>query len=253
MLKGYAWADIVGAAGYWGSIAQILGISAAWFAFVTERREARFRTFESLRDIIIGIESELALISLWASGGPTNLGYRQAPPEEYIKDPKTKEEWADPERIIYRFDYPTIKSITQSQHVRLLGPLIDGLVRLNYSIVRTFDFYEEYRKFVLARPTLTDQVVPKIHDVAVSFSGDEASFLSSVFSYNHRIHVQYIGGADSPDPTCLYRAFRTASLAVDEFKRNLRPEASPRWYAGGSLAAWLSVILAVALLYMWLA
>ena len=252
MTTGYAWVDIVGAAGFWGSVAQILGISAAWFAFVTERREARRRTFESVKDIITGLEAEMALISLWASGKPDNPGYRPIAAEEYWKDERTRAEWSDPERIIYPFDYPTVKSLTQSQHVRLLGPIIGEFVRLNYSIVRMFDFYAEYRRYVIARPALVDTVGPKLGKDGAEFSEEEKLFLASVFSYNYRIHVQYIGGKDSEDPTCLYHAFRSAEGSLADFKKRLRQERAPRWHSVGHVVAGAGLLVATLLLYLWL-
>src|SRR5213596_493390 len=109
--------DVLNAAAFWGSIAQLLGIGAAWLAFVSERHDARKRTFEAERSTLAGIEAEMRLISPWASGDPPeNPGYPPGSPESY-KDEKWAD-WSNPFRIIFRLECPVIRNLTRSPHAR---------------------------------------------------------------------------------------------------------------------------------------
>jgi hypothetical protein len=59
--------------------------------------------------------------------------------------------------------------------------------------------------------------------------------MNIIFGFNLRIHQQLIGGADSTDDLCLYKAFRAARHAVEEFKQHAKPErfhfvVPPFWY-----------------------
>ncbi len=51
-----------------------------------------------------------------------------------------------------------------------------------------------------------------------------------IFSMNRGLHQTLIGGIESKDDYCLYRAFRIARNAVNEFKTSFRREKNPGWY-----------------------
>jgi hypothetical protein len=60
---------------------------------------------------------------------------------------------------------------------------------------------------------------------------------------NESLHQGLIGGADSNDEVCLYKAFRTAQKALPDFKKELKRGERPNWFpilhtVAGALA-WL--------------
>jgi hypothetical protein len=67
--------DILTSAGFWASIATLWSASGAWFTFVGAVRSSRQQTYEGVRNLILGIEVELALVEQWASGKEGEIGY----------------------------------------------------------------------------------------------------------------------------------------------------------------------------------
>jgi hypothetical protein len=55
-------------------------------------------------------------------------------------------------------------------------------------------------------------------------------YVNHIFMMNEAIHQGLIGGADSADEVCLYKAFRTARKALQEFKEGLKREPLPYWF-----------------------
>jgi len=58
-----------------------------------------------------------------------------------------------------------------------------------------------------------------------------------VLSYNHQMHVKLIGGEDSDDPACPYKAYEAASSVLGMFDDRLTGRALPPWFWIGHLAA----------------
>jgi len=57
-----------------------------------------------------------------------------------------------------------------------------------------------------------------------------------VLSYNHQMHVKLIGGEDSDDPACLYKAYEAASSVLGMFDDRLTEE---HFLLGFGSATWL--------------
>jgi hypothetical protein len=123
-----------------------------------------------------------------------------------------------------------LQSFTASAQRRHLSEVVRPLVRLNYSIRRVFDLNNELRIFANSHPELYDNVTKKLAKVPNVFTAEERVYMNLVFGFNLRIHQQLIGGKDSTDDLCLYKAFRTAQHAVADFKAKVLPEPLPRWY-----------------------
>lgn len=134
--------------------------------------------------------------------------------------------------------------------MRYLEPIIGDFVALNYSIVRLFDYYNEYRRFVVSQPALR-QATDRPRDTPV-FTWEEEWFLSRVFKYNYAIHVELIGGADSPDEHCLHKAFRRAKRSLNLFASGLSPEPSPRWHWLLHGLAFIFLLAGAILILKWL-
>lgn len=115
------------------------------------------------------------------------------------------------------------------------------LVRLNYSFRRLLDLHADYRAFATSNPTLYASVFKKLK-TKPGFSAEEQDYLNVVFDMNLRMHRDLIGGAKSTDQLCLYRAYRSAKEALDQFERKLGPEPLPRWFwILHILATWFAI------------
>jgi len=233
----------------WSSAATLIALTFAWVTFAVSAHESRRTRFEGLRNLVAGLEKELELIKLWAGSEEEGDGYLAAKKaEDYFKE---QPDWSNPSRVIFKFDYPAIKNLTASQYVASLGSIIDAFVALNYSIVRLYNFYEEYREYVMARPELYDSVQPKfrVEGRPVGLTTSEHDFVMHTFDYNYRIHVNFIGGKDSPDGNCLYKAYNRARSSLRAFSRQAnKPDPAPRGYIAGYILAALFTLGAVFLL-----
>jgi hypothetical protein len=186
-------------------------------------------------NLLAGIDAELELVSLWASGADGDKGYLQGHTNEQLA--KQHSDWFHPSRQIFTFDSPSLQSFTTSTHLRHLASLVRPLVRLNYAIRRVFDLHDELRRFVNSHPNLYDSVFKKLATVPNVYTSDEQVYMNIVFEKNRRIHEQLIGGEDSTDELCLYKAYRSAKKSIVEFKAKARPDPLPWWY-------WLLTVVA---------
>lgn len=242
-------ASISDAAAFWASIATLLAASGAWFTYYASVRAAHNQDDDAIRNLIAGIRSELSLISPWASGEEGDVGYLQSKTLGELR--QEHRDWINPSRVVYTFDCPTITNITSSPHLRRLQPILQSLVRLNYSIVRLFDYYREYRHYAMQRPVLFDSVMKKLGSSNQTLAFDEAEYVQQIFAYNVQIHASLIGGIDSGDEGCLYKAFRAARHSVDAFAENLSSEPLPWWFwilHGIAVALFLKAVL---LIFAW--
>jgi hypothetical protein len=77
----------------------------------------------------------------------------------------------------------------------------------------------------------------------VGLTPEEEVYVNHIYMINESIHQGIIGGIDSAEEHCLYKAFRTARAALQEFRRELKREPLPYWFrfvniVAGALA-WL--------------
>ena len=220
--------DISTSSQFWAAIATMWGAAGAWFTFFAARMSSRGQNRDAIANLIAGIEAELALVSLWASGSEGDLGYLQAKTIPELTG--EHEDWFHPSRQIFGFDAPALSALTTSAELHLLTPLITPLVRLNYSIRRVFDLHSELRAFALAHPALYDSVERKLAKKPNVYTEEEKVYMGHIFGLNRRVHQQLIGGADSTDDSCLYKSFRNAKAVVEKFKAEFRPQSFPCWY-----------------------
>ncbi len=225
--------------------------SGAWFTYVAAAVASKQQTYDGIVNLIEGLEAELELVSQWASGGDGNQGYlRKTRAELTLEHP----DWFNPSRAVFKFDTPTLSNLTNSPYASHLTPIVRPFVILKHSIRRIFDNMERYQAFVFGDTAMYQNVLPKFapvvaasirptnivtpHPSAVGLTSDEQLYVNHVFMMNETIHQVLIGGADSPDENCLYRAFRNARKALHDFKQNLKREPLPKWF-------WLFHIVAI--------
>lgn len=160
--------------------------------------------------------------------------------------------------MIHQFDYPAIKGITSSTLVRFFAPVIDNFVLLNYSIMRLFDFYSDYRQFANSDIDLNMTVVEtffkatKEKPINIEELGERGKkYVNRIFTYNWTIHVRLIGGCDSKNSICLFRTYNDAKKSLERFKSSFKREPLPSWFWFGHILAAVFFLGAISLILAW--
>src|SRR5713226_3638414 len=109
----------------WTSAAALIAVAAAWFTYAAAEGASRKQVYEALESIVTGLERELELIRLWAGSEDTPGYSKEKPPNQYRLEAP---DWQLPSRVIFTFDYPTVKNLTQSRYVNLLRPILDDFI-----------------------------------------------------------------------------------------------------------------------------
>jgi hypothetical protein len=219
--------DIPTSVAFWAGIATLGSAAGAWFTFVATAYASRWDTYEGIRNLLVGLKVELDFIKQWASGNEGDPGYvLPTDPAEIVK---AKPEWLNPSRYIFTFETPTLQRFTLSPYVRHLTSVVQPLVTLNYSFRRLLDLHADYRSFATSNPALYAGVFKKLKSKE-ECSTEERDYLNALFDMNLRMHRDLIGGEKSSDQLCLYRAYRSAKDALEQFEAKLRPEPLPRWF-----------------------
>ena len=248
--------DILTSTTFWASIATLWAASGAWFTYVAAAIASRQQTYEGILSLIEGLEAELALVSEWASGEERSQGYLVKTRTQLIKE---HPDWFNPSRAVFRFSTPTLGNLTNSPYAKSLTPIVRPFMMLNHSIRRLFDSLERYQAFVFGDVAKYQSVLPKFavnpanlgsstmptcvvspYPSRIGLTKEEQVYVNHIFMMNEAIHQGLIGGADCPDELCLYKAFRTARSALQNFKQGLKREPLPDGF-------WVLHILASAL------
>ena len=238
--------DILTSTTFWASIATMWAASGAWFTYVAAAVASRKQTYEGILNLIEGLEAELALVSDWAAGDEGNQGYLSKTRAQLNQE---HPDWFNPSRAVFRFNTPTLSNLTNSPYAKSLTPIVRPFVMLNHSIRRLFDNIERYQAFVFGDVAMYQGVLPKFaanpanlgsstlptsivspHPSQIGLTAEEQIYVNHIFMMNEAIHQGLIGGADSADEVCLYKAFRTARKALQEFKKGLKREPLPGWF-----------------------
>jgi len=220
--------DIPTSVTFWAGIATLLTAAGAWFTFAATAFGSRRETYQGIRNLLVGLNAELDLISQWASGSEGDPGY--VLPDDLRTLTREQKDWFNPTRYIFTLETPTLQNLTRSQYIRHLTPIVKPLVKLSYSFRRLFDSHADYRAFVNNSPAVYTSVFKKLKDPHSIYLPVESDFMNFVFNMNHRMHKDLIGGEKSTDELCLYKAFRIAKGALAEFEAHLHAEALPRWF-----------------------
>jgi hypothetical protein len=213
------WVDIstiiAATAGLWA-------LALAWLTYVMSVRQHSQNEFLALKSIASGLRVELELMKPWTGAGgggySKKMGLADAPAD-----------WSLPGRFIWKFDYEAIRNLSSSPYLYRLRGVVEPFARLCLSISKLFQLYGEYRSFVNADPAVWIAQPPI------------EAYAKAVLSFNFDMHVRSIGGEDSEDSMCLYKAYEAASSALRAFEDGLRKAAPPRWFWIGHLVsgAWI--------------
>jgi hypothetical protein len=157
-------------------------------------------------------------------------------------------DWFNPSRAVFKFSTPTLNNLTNSPYAKSLTPIVRPFVMLNHSIRRLFDSIERYQAFVFGDVVIYRSVLPKFaanpddgssissttvvspFPSRIGLNAEELVYVNHIFMMNEAIHQHLVGGADSADELCLYKAFRAARKALHEFKKGLKREPLPNWF-----------------------
>ena len=219
--------EISKSVGFWSGIATLGSVAGAWFTFAATAYKSRRDTYEGIHNLLVGLKVELNFVKQWASGDEGDPGY--VLPTDLAELVSAKPDWFNPSRYIFTLETPTLQYFTLSPYVRHLSSIVQPLVRLNYSFRRLFNLHSDYRAFATNDPALYARVFKKIKEKK-GLSAGEQDYLNIVFDMNLRMHRDLIGGEKSSDELCLYRAYRSAKGALEQFEEKLGPEPLPGWF-----------------------
>lgn len=215
------------------SVAGLWAIAFAWLTYVMTVRIQKEDRYVSLKSIVQGLRTELELMEPWTGyGGP---GY-----SKNLQRQDCPEDWWNPSRIIWKFPWDTIRGLPASPYVHFLKDIINPFVRLNFAISKLFQLYDEYRTYVMSRPQLYDAVQKEIAGVDNSGSIEQKTYRQGVFAFNYKIHKDVIGGNDSRQEACFYKAYSGARAALDQFENGLKVQPLPGWFLIGHMIAVLA-------------
>jgi hypothetical protein len=223
----------------WAEISTIVaataGLWALWFAwvtYVTSIVQQNKDEFQGLNSIVRGLRVELDLMEDWTKG-PRGQGYSKT--IAYDAALHDFPDWLRSDRMIWKFDIGAISNLTRSPYLYGLGKIVGPFTKLSFSVSRLFQLHDEYRSFVNSNPALVTQ------------PPDWAK--ARILEFNFEMHVKLIGGTDSDDPECLYRAYNAATSALDNFGNGLTRRKLPLWFWIGHLLAAACFISGALLLY----
>lgn len=231
------WVDtstiVAATAGLWA-------LAFAWITYFMSTRQQRRDEFVAIKSVVQGLRVELELMKPWTGAG--GMGYSKnmtpsnAPPD-----------WSLPGRLIWKFDVEAVSTLSSSRYVYRLGELVAVFARLNFSISRLFQLYDEYRTYANNHPLLEGVLI----DEHTGNLGPASNliFQRVILNFNFEMHVKLIGGADSDDPACLYRAYDAAVSALDKFDTELKEEMVPWWFWVGHVISAGCVTSGILLLF----
>ena len=208
---------IAATAGLWA-------LGFAWLTYVMAVLQQNQQEFLALKSIVVGLHIELDRMKGWTGAG--GQGYSKGMPP----DP----EWSEPGRLIYKFDIEAISKLTLSPLLYRLGDIVESFARLSFSVSRLFQLYDEYRAFANSNPGVLASPPPW--------------YTAVIQTFNTKMHVELIGGADSNDPMCLYKTYAAAVSALNTFGAALSVRKSPRWFWIGHFFAGACVGAGIVLL-----
>jgi len=250
--------DILTSTTFWGSIATLLAASGAWFTYVASVISSRQRIYEGISNLVEGLEAEFVLISQWASGEEGSQGYVTKTRLQLVA---AHPEWFNPSFMIFKFNTPRLNTITTSPYIGHLGAIATQLVMLNHSIQQLLDSTARQQTFAMGDTLMFQSVMEKLapktsplemaltpppkavaspQPAKISWAHEERAYINIIFMLNEGIHQGVIGGADSGND-CLYKSFRAARSALQEFKKGLKREPLPfEFTLGHVVAGWLA-------------
>lgn len=212
--------------------AALWALGFAWVTYVMSVRQEDTDELQAIKSIVNGLRIELEFMKDWTGFGGD--GYSKT-----ITLDKAPPDWSLPGRLIWKFDTAAISSLTRSPYLYGITSIVEPFARLNFSVSRLFQMYDEYRSFVNSDPAifLTSRVsISEQHQ-------------QQVLRFNHTMHVSLIGGADSDDASCLYRAYASAKSALESFDANLKDKTLPPWFWFGHIVSVACFVSGGVLLY----
>lgn len=224
------------------AVAGLWALAIAWVTYVESVRKRNQDTYDGLKSVLRGLRGELDFMKYWS--GSYSEGYSQ---KQKIED--SPEDWSYPSRLIWAFPYETVKSLPLSPYAFHMKELIGPFLKLSFSICKLLQFYAEYRQYVLAQPGLYHFFkLRKLSDVKPPLSPQQKEYADIVRDFNYRIHVHAIGGKDSTDEECLYKAHRRAFETLNAFEGTMRKPSLPKLFWLGHAFSLISLLAGIYLI-----
>jgi hypothetical protein len=194
-------------------------------------RERNHDEFLALKSFVTGLHVDLDLMKDWTGAGGPGYSKNMAPAQ-------APQDWSIPGRLIWRFGFEAFPNLLSSPYLYRMRDLVEAFARLSFSISRLFQLYDEYRAFVNSDPGISHR----------QSGPPPVAYTNAVFRFNFDMHVRLIGGQDSDDPNCLYKAYAAATDALGKFDRSLKVASLPGWFWVGHVVSLACAVSGVFLL-----
>jgi hypothetical protein len=207
--------------------ATLWAVSFAWFTYAMSVRQQNTDGFRALKSIVRGLRVELELMSAWTGAGG----------QGYSADMPSPLDWSKPNRFIFKFDVGAMSNLTRSPYLHELGEIVEPFARLNLSVSKLFQVYDEYQSFANSDPAIFLATrVPDAHTAQLE-------------KFNRTMHIDLIGGAGS-GADCLYKTYVVAKEALDRFEAGLKQRGLPTWFLIGHFLSAALFSFGLVLLYL---
>jgi hypothetical protein len=172
----------------------------AWVTFRVTRRDKKVADYQALRRALAALRQDLSVISEWAGG------YERKSLEEYriLKDGQHYKDWRRPHRVVFRFNYDSIRSIRQNPPTPNFDTrLLSDLAVLDHAITNLFSLLDRYDRIVQGDAASLKKLYLKMtkEDAGeqVDYTDGEKELQEIAYRLNYQIHVDGIGAEEQKD------------------------------------------------------
>jgi len=239
-------------------ISTIVALCSAGFAWVTfrvTRRDKKVADYGALQRALTALRQDLAVISEWAPG------YERKSQDEYrtLENGKYYKDWRKPHRLIYRFNYNSVRGIRQNPPTpNFDAQLLSDLATLDHAITNLFSLLDRYDRIAQADVPIMRKLYLKMGDEdagqQVNYTEEEKELQEVVYRLNYQIHVGGVGAEEEEDKNNpgLHWAYEQVKQSLNRVESNLKEPNfltyDHQFYIVGDLLAVVFFVLAGALI-----
>lgn len=236
------------------AVAALIALPVAWRSYKDDERRSRDALVDGVRNVLTGLGPEMELVRHWAES-PSGEGY---PPhgddvETYRYYRQNKFDWLNPRFELAPIVCPAIESLPLSRYAAQVGPLIQPFGLLNSALATLAKAESGRLAFVAQSSGMMIQMRRLWNEPNQKPTREELDFIESVFFHNFEIYVQVIGSAQSPQENTLFRAYRSARTALDQFMKEWEQSLTPPiwWHGIADASALMMLAAAGAIFFLW--
>jgi len=223
----------------------LIGAATVWFSYSDKWQK---ENIEEPKKILKAIRKELELIGAWARGV-----YPDISREDYKKR-REFDEFYNPSRMIFDFEFLTIRSIADKNLIRYFGDnFIEKFISLKQAILNFQQYNERLNRVAMNYPDRYLSVSRKLAEdkcvILKNYTKEEREYMEMIYSYNYKIHHKFIGGDWNEEGLHVKYKEALNVLGQEEFEHNKKKKL-PWWYFLGQMMAILFIIFGIGLILL---